>query len=116
MKNSHAQARLDDRLRDLLDLGGIALVTDEAGAGKTVAARVFVRSLDSGRFVVVAPVPPLSSPHALLRSILSPLGETPERATPDALTNSAASSPGVASTPVRLSAALATGAGESAVE
>lgn len=103
-------------LRDLLDLGGTALVTSEAGAGKTTGTRAFVRSLDWRRFVTVAPVPPLSSPHALLRAILSALSETPERATPDALTNSAASSPGVASAPVRLSAALAKGASESAIE
>ena len=82
---SQARAELDDRLRDLLDLGGIALVTGEAGAGTTMAVRAFVRSLDPGRFVTVALVPPLSNPRALLRAILSALGETPQWATPDAL-------------------------------
>lgn len=56
---SQARMELDRRLGDLLDLGGIALVTGEAGAGKTVAVRAFVRSLDQGRFVTVALVPPL---------------------------------------------------------
>lgn len=82
---SQARMELDRRLGDLLDLGGIALVTGEAGAGKTVAVRAFVRSLDQGRFVTVALVPPLHNPRALLRAILSALGETPEWATPDAL-------------------------------
>lgn len=82
---SQARMELERRLGDLLDLGGIALVTGEAGAGKTVAVRAFVRSLDQGRFVTVALVPPLHNPRALLRAILSSLGETPEWATPDAL-------------------------------
>ena len=83
--NSQARAQLDDRLRDLLDLGGIALVTGEAGTGKTASVRAFVRLLDQGRFVTVALVPPLSNPRALLRAILSALGEIPQWATPDAL-------------------------------
>jgi general secretion pathway protein A len=85
LRTSQARADLDQRLTDLLHLGGIALVTGEAGAGKTASVRAFVRSLDPGRFVTVSLVPPLSNPRALLRTVLSALGEVPEWATPDAL-------------------------------
>lgn len=82
---SQARTDLETRLGDLMEQGGIGLVTGEAGAGKTAAVRAFVRSLDAGRFVTVALVPPLSNPRALLRALLSALGEPPQWATPDAL-------------------------------
>lgn len=85
LRASQARAELDDRLADLLRVGGIALVTGEAGAGKTAAVRAFVRALDQGRFVTVALVPPLQNARALLRAILTTLGEIPQWATPDAL-------------------------------
>jgi len=85
LRASQARAELDEHLAELVRVGGIALVTGEAGAGKTAAVRAFVRSLDSGRFVTVALVPPLNNARALLRAILTALGEVPQWATPDAL-------------------------------
>lgn len=82
---SRARAELELRLKDTLLCGGIALVTGEAGAGKTAAVRAFVRALDSRAYVTVALVPPLENPRALLRATLSALGEVPEWACPDAL-------------------------------
>lgn len=82
---SQARADLERHLTDLLAQGGIALVTGEAGAGKTAAVRAFVRALDPGRYVTVALVTPLPNPRSLLRAVLSSLGESPCWATPDAL-------------------------------
>ncbi|MHB1766179.1 MAG: ExeA family protein [Gammaproteobacteria bacterium] len=85
LRASRARTDLENRLGDLMQQGGIALVTGEAGAGKTAAVRAFVRSLDAGRFLTVALVPPLNNARALLRALLSALGESPQWATPDAL-------------------------------
>jgi type II secretory pathway predicted ATPase ExeA len=82
---SRSREALDRHLTDTLDVGGIAVVTGEAGAGKTAAVRAFVRALDPRGYLTVALVSPLGNPRALLRAILSALGETPEWATPDAL-------------------------------
>lgn len=82
---SRARSALDSRLAETLQIGGIALVTGEAGAGKTAAVRAFVRGLDPRAYVTVALVPPLPNPRALLRCVLAALGESPEWATPDAL-------------------------------
>lgn len=80
-----ARADLDERLGELMRIGGLGLVTGEAGAGKTAQVRAFIRSLDPGRFVTVALIPPLNNPRALLRVLLAALGESPEWATPNAL-------------------------------
>jgi type II secretory pathway predicted ATPase ExeA len=82
---SRSRTLLDAHLLDTLHVGGIALVTGEAGVGKTVCVRAFVGGLDPRSVPTVALVPPLHNPRALLRAVLSALGEAPAWATADTL-------------------------------
>lgn len=74
-----AQREAESRLRHLLDLRGIGLVTGEAGSGKTTLCRKIKSSLHAGLYRVF--YVPLSTGHVMdmYKSVAWELGLEPER-------------------------------------
>lgn len=65
------------RIRWVIDEGGIGLVTGEVGAGKTVAARAALTTLDQASHTVVYLTNPLIGARGLHHHLVTALGITP---------------------------------------
>jgi type II secretory pathway predicted ATPase ExeA len=65
------------RLRWLVDETAIGVVTGEVGAGKTLAARAAVATLDTSRFTVVYLSNPMVGARGIHHHLVTALGETP---------------------------------------
>ncbi|MFP4635933.1 MAG: ExeA family protein [Nitriliruptoraceae bacterium] len=66
------------RLRWLVDETAIGVVTGEVGAGKTLAARAAVATLDASRFTVVYLSNPMVGARGIHHHLVTALGETPK--------------------------------------
>ncbi len=77
----HHQSLKDalDRLRFALDRDGIALLTAEAGCGKSTALGALARDLDSTAYLVVYASLSTLAPFSLLSSLVAKLGLRPRR-------------------------------------
>jgi len=65
------------RLRWLVDETAIGVVTGEVGAGKTIAARAAVATLDASRFTIVYLSNPMVGARGIHHHLVVALGETP---------------------------------------
>ena len=65
------------RLRWLVDETAIGVVTGEVGAGKTLAARAAVATLDASRFGIVYLSNPMIGARGIHHHLVTALGETP---------------------------------------
>ena len=66
------------RLRWLIDETAIGVVTGEVGAGKTLAARAAVATLDTSRFSIVYLSNPMVGARGIHHHLVTALGETPK--------------------------------------
>ncbi len=66
------------RLKWLVDETAIGVVTGEVGAGKTLAARAAVATLDNSRFTVVYLSNPMVGARGIHHHLVTALGETPK--------------------------------------
>jgi type II secretory pathway predicted ATPase ExeA len=66
------------RLRWLVDETAIGVVTGEVGAGKTIAARAAVATLDTSRFTTVYLSNPMVGARGIHHHLVTALGETPK--------------------------------------
>jgi type II secretory pathway predicted ATPase ExeA len=66
------------RLRWLVDETAIGVVTGEVGAGKTLAARAAVATLDTSRFTIVYLSNPMVGARGIHHHLVTALGETPK--------------------------------------
>jgi type II secretory pathway predicted ATPase ExeA len=66
------------RLRWLIDETAIGVVTGEVGAGKTVAARACVASLDASRFTVIYLANPMVGARGIHHHLVTSLGDIPK--------------------------------------
>ena len=66
------------RLRWLVDETAIGVVTGEVGAGKTLAARAAVATLDASRFTVVYLSNPMVGARGIHHHLVTALGEVPK--------------------------------------
>lgn len=76
---SSALAEAEVRLKHLLELRGIGLVTGEAGSGKTTACRKIVAGLHPGRYRVFYVTLTTGNAMDMLKSLAWQLGLAPER-------------------------------------
>lgn len=72
---SHQEATA--RLAWLVDQDGIAVITGEVGAGKTVAARAATTALDASRHTIIYLANPAVGARGLHHHLVAALGETP---------------------------------------
>ncbi len=66
------------RLRWLIDETAIGVITGEVGAGKTLAARACVATLDTSRFSIVYLSNPMVGARGIHHHLVTALGETPK--------------------------------------
>lgn len=66
------------RLRWLVDETAIGVVTGEVGAGKTIAARAAVATLDTSRFTVVYLSNPMVGARGIHHHLVTALGDVPK--------------------------------------